>query len=157
MLRNCHSAMISVYLWLSVKSLLMMAAEKTLVWFLLINHRTIKAVKGPQEVSNQTSCPKQGWFWGQSRLLLPWINWSLKLLRYRCGADSQGGLPCCLTVLMGSSLSSYLVGTLISFFLDPKKYPWKKYPRKIMLQHKPVKILWMVPIRTWYFPFTCFH
>lgn len=47
----------------------------------------------------------------------------------------------CLSILFASYL--------ISLFLDPKKYPWKKYLRKITLQCKPVKILWLVPIRTW--------
>lgn len=153
MLKNCSSEMISVYLQISVNSFLKMAAEKGLVWFLLRIHRTIKAVKGPQEISNRISCPKQGQLSGQSRLLLPWTSRSLKLLRYRlsviCHAASLSS--------SGNSLSFCPLELSSVYSWIPKITLKKKYTRKIMLQHKPVEILWLVPIRTWYFPFVCFH
>lgn len=105
----------------------MMGAGKVLVWFLSRNHRTIKAVKGPQEVSNQTSCPKQGQFWGQSRLLLPRTSRSLKLLRYRCGTDSQGDLRAASVSSWGNSLSFYPVCILSHQFIPgSRKVPLEK-------------------------------
>lgn len=144
MLRNC-----SVYLWISVKSLLMMGAGKVLVWFLSRNHR-LKLWRGLRRsltkppaqsrassgVSPDCSCLGQVGAWSSSGTDVA------QTLRVICVLPQcPHGEIACLSILFASYL--------ISLFLDPKKYPWKKYLRKITLQCKPVKILWLVPIRTW--------
>lgn len=127
MSRNWSSEMISVYLWTYLNSLLMMAAEKTLVWFLSTNHRTIKALKGclrrslikpPAQsrarsgVSPDCSCLGQVGAWNSSGTEVA------QTLRVICHAASLSS--------WGNSLSFYPVCNPCWFIPASQKVPLEK-------------------------------